>query len=546
MQHNIRLGIDFPVPQQLAPAPYYNYHGSAMVTAEERYIFYLYGYGSATFWRYDMWTDTWQQMTSAPATPSTGGYASALVFDASKFRIYAVFGGSTTFAYYDIRKNYWVTCAVVPLTTGSGCSLEHTDSTIFPGANDDHIYYFAGDGSSRKLYRYVISTNTWAELGTDVIPAACAYNSMMYWMYGVDPDKIMIIRGNGTRTVYIYSISGNNIYYTFTISNGYSISTGSVSAYEPTLGQLFWVDSGQRNINKTRVGTIPLLDNGTATSGAANSITCSSKTWTVNRFAGSQVCIISGTGVGQQRTILSNTSTALTVSINWTVNPDATSVFEIHAIEITDEGLATSATTTTLVDSTKSWVVDRYSGSTVTIIYGTGVGQVKRLTGNTSTTLSIYGTWEVTPDTTSRYEIKRDVLDFGSVSSSSTTVITDSSRAAVASENWPSNTFANVGIVRIISGTGVGQMRYISANATNTLTVPTSSPNHTFTVAPDATSKYEILGWRTDSEIYIPYSTSASYYGNTMVTAIIKGLLFVYCYRKGGLYDWFRYLSVTP
>ena len=69
---------------------------------------------------------------------------------------------------------------------------------------------------------------------------------------------------------------------------------------------------------------------GTATAGAATTLTNSAKTWTVNQWTNSQVRIVSGTGAGQIRTIASNTATVLTVSAAWTTNPDATSVYSIE------------------------------------------------------------------------------------------------------------------------------------------------------------------------------------------------------------------------
>lgn len=69
---------------------------------------------------------------------------------------------------------------------------------------------------------------------------------------------------------------------------------------------------------------------GTATAGAASTLTNSAKNWTVNQWANYQVRITAGTGAGQIRTIASNTATALTVGSAWTTAPDATSVYAIE------------------------------------------------------------------------------------------------------------------------------------------------------------------------------------------------------------------------
>jgi len=69
---------------------------------------------------------------------------------------------------------------------------------------------------------------------------------------------------------------------------------------------------------------------GTATAGAATTLTNGAKTWTVNGWTNYQIRITAGTGIGQIRTIASNTATVITVSAAWTTTPDATSVYAIE------------------------------------------------------------------------------------------------------------------------------------------------------------------------------------------------------------------------
>lgn len=75
-----------------------------------------------------------------------------------------------------------------------------------------------------------------------------------------------------------------------------------------------------------------------------------------------------------------------------------------------DSGTATSATSTTLVDTTKLWVADQWINAVVRIISGTGAGQARSITdsGPTSVTVSA---WTTTPDTTSRYQIRQKSND---------------------------------------------------------------------------------------------------------------------------------------
>lgn len=69
---------------------------------------------------------------------------------------------------------------------------------------------------------------------------------------------------------------------------------------------------------------------GTTTSATINTLSNSGRTWTTNQWTNYQVRITSGTGIGQVRTIASNTATQLTVSTNWTLTPDTTSVYSIE------------------------------------------------------------------------------------------------------------------------------------------------------------------------------------------------------------------------
>lgn len=71
--------------------------------------------------------------------------------------------------------------------------------------------------------------------------------------------------------------------------------------------------------------------NGTAIAGSTSTTLATGKTMLLNALANYQVRIKSGTGLGQIRTVSSNTTGGvLTVGAAWTVTPDATSVYVIE------------------------------------------------------------------------------------------------------------------------------------------------------------------------------------------------------------------------
>lgn len=110
--------------------------------------------------------------------------------------------------------------------------------------------------------------------------------------------------------------------YDFATNTWTALTVTGLPATVGTDGKLVstpsWLDSAYVN-----------FATGTATAGGASTLTNSGKAWTTNQWANSQIRITGGTGVGQIRTIASNTGTVITTSAAWTANPDATSTYEI-------------------------------------------------------------------------------------------------------------------------------------------------------------------------------------------------------------------------
>lgn len=69
-------------------------------------------------------------------------------------------------------------------------------------------------------------------------------------------------------------------------------------------------------------------------------------------------------------------------------------------------GTASSATSTTLVNSAKAWATNQWANSQVRITAGTGAGQIRTVASNTGTALTVGAAWTVTPDATSQYSIE--------------------------------------------------------------------------------------------------------------------------------------------
>ena len=115
-----------------------------------------------------------------------------------------------------------------------------------------------------------------------------------------------------------------------------------------------WGTTGQLVSTESLAGT---FETGTSTgSNTTTTLNNTGKSWPVNAYTNYQVRITGGTGIGQIRTIASNTATALTVSVAWTVTPDATSVYAVEGNDDFFYLLGNAATTLyKFVVSTNTW-----------------------------------------------------------------------------------------------------------------------------------------------------------------------------------------------
>ena len=270
---------------------------------------------------------------------------------------------------------------------------------------------------------------------------------------------------------------------------------------------------------------------GTATAGTSTTLTTNQTI--VRNLPGTRIRITGGTGAGQERRIAYNTlgaNSVITVDTAWGTTPDATSTYTIYSGRLWvyvpgatsglsyydwalhtwtarsvvsgpaitanegyligtpgfdsyyERGTASAGASTTLTDATRNWATDRWKFCIVQIVAGTGAGQFRYVTGNTSTILTVNTAWAVTPDTTSVYDITGFAGSISTAGSTSTTCV------AAAGNAWATNMWANYQ-VRILSGTGAGQVRTIASNTSTTLTVSSA-----WTTTPDATSYFVIEG----------------------------------------------------
>tara|TARA_R110000868_G_C10940884_1_gene767084 strand:- start:991 stop:2421 length:1431 start_codon:yes stop_codon:yes gene_type:complete len=154
----------------------------------------------------------------------------------------------------------------------------------------------------------------------------------------------LIMNPSGTSTITLDSALPSAVANadTFRIDSGmfYVMGAGAIGAnlfksYDPLTGIITALSSTGLPTVSTDSFIINTMSfdvyaTGTATAGAsATTLPNISKSWAVNQWTNYQIRITSGTGIGQVRTIASNTATVITVSSAWTTNPSTDSVYEI-------------------------------------------------------------------------------------------------------------------------------------------------------------------------------------------------------------------------
>lgn len=280
-----------------------------------------------------------QMMTPTPVNTSAGAFVIAP--DSGNFNN-ALFVSSATVHYlYNHDEDSWmqIPSGALAGTFGAGaCGVYHPWS----------IPYTATGGSVSSVTVAAASYNISGRVVGSTIEFISASGSS-----GYRSTVTSILNNGGAGTITINfspsvptAIASGHTFRTLTgkfyVLNAGTVAAGIFKVFD--LATMAWQASLATTNLPASIGTDgrlviaynygEIIASGTSTgSNTTTTLANTGKTWTVNQWANSQVRITGGTGIGQTRTISSNTATALTVSVAWTTTPDATSTYEITANE---------------------------------------------------------------------------------------------------------------------------------------------------------------------------------------------------------------------
>lgn len=308
---------------------------------------------------------------SAGSSATTGGSGTSLTITITVGKV----GNVVTATNHDFRHGESVTIA--------GCATETTFNATFAiiGVASQTTFSIAANAAAAA------SPTAASSLTTSLI-----VDATQNWDTNEHVGKIVYVQTAGITPTLLGSrrITANTA-TTITLASAITAMTNGQSRY---------MIQETRGFGAMTVSKIDGKESyGYATSGSGTTLVDSTKTWDRNQYQNCRVRVISGTGVGNDVVITSNTATTLTVA-SWNVaTPDSTSKYEI----LDSYGIVTTGgAAATITDANKNFPTNYLAGKRFRIIAGTGAGTELGIVSNTATVITAT---TVTTDTTSIYQI---------------------------------------------------------------------------------------------------------------------------------------------
>ena len=361
--------VDLPVWEWMRFAPA-NTLALSSTCRDDRYIYYT---SSSVFWRYDTYSDGWQQLAT-PVIATTGIVAMYYSRNSGhNGRAISSGGGNNTIEIGALNG----ACMVgykIRILSGTGAGQERTITAVSNSIIDERGVAAGNftdrfqDGSAAptlKAWRvnqwrdyqgrseggnapgvtrkilfngptfapfadpyYAGTVTNWGAVGSTISGSSFfQFESQIVtvnsnWTTNPDSSSKFVILSGG-----IYMVSSN------------AASTWFTTQYYDVLADVWFQKTSNGTLFNAALGTdINLIGfsesngaiaTGTATSGAAKSLTDSTLSLAVDTYANFQIRITAGTGIGQTRTILYNTATSIYVTRAWDINPSSDSVYQI-------------------------------------------------------------------------------------------------------------------------------------------------------------------------------------------------------------------------
>lgn len=279
----------------------------------------------------------WQTMTPADTATAAGAFVVNDNQNESRFALYVL--SATVHYLYDHEEDAWIPIAsgaFSPAITAGACGCYSywsptytatggSTTTITVALNTHNINnyvvgkyveFLSGTAANLGQRRQITNVFTTGVAGSTITLTIAAAPGAV-----VNTDTFRI--NSGSFFVFTSGVLATSFkrFDLATMSWGSALSITGLPATFGTDGRM--VTTGIYDAT---------YDSGTASAGAATTLTDSTKSWATDQWISYQVRITGGTGIGQIRPITDSTGTVLTVAA-WTTQPDATSTYVIEGDE---------------------------------------------------------------------------------------------------------------------------------------------------------------------------------------------------------------------
>lgn len=375
----LKQQVDQPVFEWTRPAPTATSGTSALASSDDQYR-YMYYVVAQALWRYDTYSDSWQECAPPPTAPVTT--ASLKFSKYSGYRGHTIAATSTTITVAGFSKHSHIPDNVkIRIVSGTGAGQERTITELADAVVADYGVVTTASattvGDSTKKWR----VNQWDGYQCRLVYSTgqsqirrVLYNDTTTMTFGdTNFQAIDSFNNTGFSSVSPYAVpvttAGSQTHYliessVLTIDSPWDVVPDSSSIYVITAGGL-WLFSGAAAspfatlqfydiltdswMTKTGIGAHLTAGYGTdfaidrigevagafvsgvtATSGGVKSLIDSGATMSYDRWANHQVRITAGKGIGQRRRIVGNTNTTIFVDDQWGITLDNTSGYAIY------------------------------------------------------------------------------------------------------------------------------------------------------------------------------------------------------------------------
>jgi hypothetical protein len=459
----LKTQVDQPVFEWMRFAPALSIATSTLAASDTyaRYMYYLVG---PAMWRYDTYSDTWQECAGPNIPPLT---AVSLKYSAySGYRGHAVAASSTTITVAGFSRHSHLPDNIkIRIIAGKGAGQERTITELADAEIADFgvITTFTNTTTTVSI---ADSTKKWRVNQWD------GYQCRL--VYGPGQTQLRRISFNDTTSLTFMDTnfqaidSFNNTGFSAITPYAVPVATQTHYVIESsvlTVDTAWTVTPDESSVYMILSGGLWLISSASATPFASMQFyDILTDTWMTKTPIGGHLTAALGTDFSIDRT------------------GEAAGAYV--------SGLtASSATTRTLVNSGATMDYDRYANYQVRITSGTGIGQRRRIVGHNATTMWIARKWDITPDATSQYAIYGDTDKLWLLGNASAAMF----QYGVEADIWSTGHVSDTGIARNISATPYAGTTYgaphegyaisgIVYNATGILTVAVNAAGTNYVV----------------------------------------------------------------